>query len=235
VISIVAFCPQPPIMVPEVAMSAAPELDQLRAACAEAIRRLGSEGRQLVVLGAGEVSRSHSPLARGSLAGYGLPLEVHLGAPGCGGAIELPLSLTIGAWLVNATLGERTGAIGVSVGPEFGRSRAAVELMTMAEAADVALLVMGDGSARRSAAAPGSLDPRAARFDDAVVGALREGDASALAALDEPLGEALLAAGVPAWRAAGRVLDGGSYDAELLFADDPYGVGYYVASWTTRG
>jgi hypothetical protein len=45
----------------------------------------------------------------------------------------------------------------------------------------------------------------------------------------------LLAAGVPAWQAAGRLLDGGDYTAELLYRDDPYGVGYFVAAWTARG
>jgi hypothetical protein len=34
---------------------------------------------------------------------------------------------------------------------------------------------------------------------------------------------------------AGRLLADISYDARLLYADDPYGVGYYVAAWTARG
>lgn len=228
------FCPQPPLLVPELAAGAAPELSALRAACVGAVGRLAGHGR-LVVLGAGEPSRSHSPLARGSLAGYGLPIEVHLGAAGCGGAVELPLSLTIGAWLVGAALGPRSGAVGFSIGADFAGSRAAVELLALAEADEVALLVMGDGSARRTAAAPGHIDPRAVPFDDTVIAALRDGDASALAALDLELGRELLAAGVPAWRAAGGLLDQGAYDAELLYADDPYGVEYVVAVWTARG
>ncbi|MDT4982825.1 MAG: hypothetical protein QOF95_315, partial [Pseudonocardiales bacterium] len=44
-----------------------------------------------------------------------------------------------------------------------------------------------------------------------------------------------LAAGVPAWRAAGELLGGGTYDTEIRYADDPFGVSYVVASWTTRG
>jgi len=235
VISAVAFCPQPPLLVPQLAAGAAGELGALRAACAAALGRVAGDSRQLVLLGAGESSRSFSPLARGSLAGYGLPLEVHLGAPGCGGALELPPSLTIGAWLVGDVLGPRTGAVGFSVGPDFAGGRAAVELLALAESEELALLVMGDGSARRSARAPGYLDPRAVPFDDAVVAALQEGDATALAALDPILGADLLAAGVPAWRAAGGLLDGRSYDAELRYADDPYGVGYFVAIWTARG
>jgi len=174
----------------------------------------------------------HSPVARGSLSGYGVSLDVHLGSPACGGAAELPLSLTVGAWLVDQALGPSTGAVGFSVGPDFAASRAAVELLAMAESAPLALVVMGDGSARRSTTAPGYLDPRAGPFDAEVAAALSHGDGEALADLDEGLGAELLAAGVPAWRAAGALLAGGSYDAELLYADAPYGVGYFAAAWT---
>ena len=167
--------------------------------------------------------------------GYGVPFEVALGSPACGGAAELPLALTIGAWLLRRSLGERSGAVGVSVGPGFASTRAALELLALAETQRLGLVVMGDGSARRSVRAPGYLDERAEPFDAAVEATLRSGDGDALANLDEPLGEQLLAAGVPAWRAAGAILAGGDYDADLLYSDAPYGVGYFVAYWTARG
>jgi hypothetical protein len=235
VISAVAFCPHPPLLVPQLAGTTSRELERLRSACTAAIEPLGGAGRQLVVIGAGASSRSHATRARGSLAGYGAQLAVHLGAPGCGSGQELPLSLTIGAWLVGAALGPSTGAVGYSVGPDFATTRPAAELLARVETEDAALLVMGDGSARRGVTAPGYLDARAVPFDDAVVAALREGNATALASLDPLLGEALLAAGVPAWRAAGRLLSSRTYDAHLRYADDPYGVGYFVATWTARG
>ena len=234
VISAAAFCPNPPVLVPAVASGAAPELDALRAACVEAITRIARPQRQIVLLGAGERSLSHSPLSRGSFAPYGVALEVHLGSPGCGGAVDLPLSLTVGAWLVGQALGPRSGAVGYSVGPDFASSRAAVELLELAQSRDIGLVVMGDGSARRSTAAPGYFDARAAPFDDQVVAALRAGDPVTLEGLDASLGEQVLAAGTPAWRAAGGLVDGVDYDADLLYADDPYGVGYAVAVWTTR-
>lgn len=231
-ISAVAFCPHPPLLVPQLAGGAAGEVASLRAACAAAVARVATGPRQLVLLGAGESSRSYSPLARGSLAGYGLPLEISLGAPGGGGALELPPSLTIGAWLVRDVMGPRSGAVGFSVGVDFAASPAALELLALARSEELGVIVLGDGSARRSATAPGYLDSRALDFDGGVAAALKEGDVAALAALDPVLGAELLAAGVPAWRAAGKLLEGGSYDAELLYAADPYGVGYYVAVWT---
>ena len=230
-----AFLPNPPVVVPAVASGAAGELELLRRASSEALLRVYGDGTgRLAMLGPAGTSAVHSPVARGSLSGYGVSLEVHLGSPGCGGAVELPLSLTVGAWLLGQALGPSTGAVGFSVGPDFAASRAAVELLALAESSRLTLVVMGDGSARRSTTAPGYLDPRAEPFDAAVAAALGDGDGEALADLDEVLGAELVAAGVPAWRAAGALLAGGSYDAELLYSDAPYGVGYFAAVWTTH-
>jgi hypothetical protein len=229
-----AFCPHPPVLVPDVAQGAAGELAEVRAACAEAIADVAGLGAQLVLLGCDSASASHSPLCRGSLSGFGVPVQVHLGAPTCGGQLDLPLSLTVGAWLVREVLGPRNGAVGFSIGPDFAGSRAAVELLGLADGHDIVLLVMGDGSARRSTSAPGYLDDRAAGFDAGVVAALATGGAAALQDLDPVLGAELLSAGVPAWRAAGRLLDGADYDARLLLDAAPYGVGYFVATWIVR-
>ena len=230
-ISGAAFCPQPPVLVPDLAGSAAPELDDLRDACRTAIRAVAAAGHQLVLIGAGPTSILHSPLARGTLAGFGLAGEIHLGAPTCGGALELPLALTVGAWLVRDTLGPRSSAIGISVGPDFSTSSAAVELLRLAEDSEIALVVLGDGSARRSVAAPGHLDERAEGFDAAVVSALEAGDADSLAELDEKVGAELMAVGVPAWRAVGSVLGAERYRTAVLADVAPYGVGYFIATW----
>jgi hypothetical protein len=97
-----------------------------------------------------------------------------------------------------------------------------------------AYLVVGDGSARRTERSPGYVDPRAEPFDAAVAAALADGDAGALRDLDPVLGADLLAAGVPAWRAVGDALAGRRYEADLLYDEAPYGVGYFVAVWEGR-
>ena len=232
-ISGAAFCPQPPLLIPEIAGAAAAELDELRSACRAAVTEVSTPGHQIVLLGNGPVSRFHSPLARGSMGGFGMAGEVHLGAPTCGGSLELPPSLTVGAWLVRDVLGPRSGAVAFSVGPDFDSSTAAVELLRCAEESDVALIVMGDGSARRSTSAPGYLDERAADFDAAIATALAAGDAEALAGVDLELADELLVAGGPAWRTVGGLLAGGRYRAALTYDAAPYGVGYFVASWLT--
>lgn len=220
-----AFCPHPPVLVPELAQGAAAELDELRDACRDAIRRIAAPGVSFLVLGAGESTGRHDPTARGSFAGYGVDLDVPLGSDEPG-AVELPLSLAVGAWLLRNALGPNCGARGWSIGPEG--------LGAPPADGPVALLVMGDGSARRSLKAPGYLDDRAGAFDAAIAAILAEGDAAALTGIDEGLATELLAAGAPAWRAAGTLLLDAEWEAELLADVAPYGVGYLAAAWTRR-
>lgn len=222
----VAFCPHPPLLVPLVAQGAAPELDELRAACRTAIGRVAGLGRELLVIGSGDRWQQHGATARGSLAGYGVSLEIPLGSDEPG-PVELPLSLTIGAWLLRETLGPDCGATGLSVGEHDAGA-------VPGAAAPTALLVMGDGSARRSASAPGYLDARAAGFDAQLVRALHGGAREALQ-VDVQLGDELLAAAPRAWSAARPLLDGALYRAELLYDAAPYGVGYFVATWMRDG
>jgi hypothetical protein len=94
-----------------------------------------------------------------------------------------------------------------------------------------AVLVFGNGSARRSEKAPGHLDERAADFDDAALEALARGDAAVLAGLDERLGAELLADGIGGLRRVGRALTGSPVVASTLYADDPFGVQYWVVTW----
>jgi aromatic ring-opening dioxygenase LigB subunit len=96
------------------------------------------------------------------------------------------------------------------------------------------LLVMGDGSARRTEKAPGWLDERAAGFDAASAAALASGNPEQLRQIDQELGRELLAAGAPAWRAAARLLAHTAWEGAVSYDDAPYGVGYLVAVWSAR-
>lgn len=229
-ISAVAFCPSAPVLVPDVAQGAAPELDALRAACRTAIRAAaGPDPGSVVLLAAHDTGRSYGARSRGSLRGLGVPLEVGLG-PDTDGPCDLPLPLTVGAWLVRDALGPDVPITGTTVA-----AHPPAQIFGDADAeADVAVIVVGDGSARRTLKAPGYLDERAAPFDTTVQNALRSGDVDTLAALDAGLGAELLASGVPAWRAIAPVLAGRAWEATLHYADDPYGVRYFAASWLAR-
>jgi len=94
----------------------------------------------------------------------------------------------------------------------------------------VGLLVMADGSARRSPRAPGYLDPRAAAFDAALERAVRGGDLGPLRAMDQALARELLAAGRPGWQVLAGAMPGRVPATEILYADDPFGV-FYLVAW----
>ncbi len=188
----------------------------------------GSAISRIVLLGAGDTPACYGPGAAGSFAGYGVGLGVRLpGEPNADRASgPLPLSLAVGAWLLQQA--SWTGkAIGLTCD-----ARAALPDGFAGLGPGDGLLVMGDGSARRTEKAPGWLDDRAAGFDAEVGAALAAGDPDRLGRLDLDLGYQLLAAGVPAWRAASRLLAGTTWRPDVSYDDAPYGVGYLVATWS---
>ena len=205
-----AVCPHPPMIIPEVASGAADDLAVLRTACDAAVTTLlEREPERVVVLGTGELAGNWDESAGGTFSPYGVGF--HVGGPGS----ELPLSLAVGAWLLDRAgwTGPRTYSTGVP------------------GADGAALLVMADGSAKRSTTAPGFLDDRAEEFDASIAAALAAGDAEALAALDADLGANLWAAGVPALRTLGELTKGADIVAHLRVDVAPFGVGYWVADW----
>jgi hypothetical protein len=221
-----AVCPHPPLLIPAVASGAAHELDDLRAACLTAIDQLAAADR-LVIVGSGPVTGHwFDATAAGSFGPYGAP-DVRVGS----GDPVLPLSLTMGSWLVEqskiAALPRTLVTVAVDETPAsclaLGRS--------VAEGPDrIALLVMGDGSARRSEHSPVHLHPRAEIFDTTAAAALASADTTTLAALDPDLARELQAAGRAPWQVLAATTD---LSGSLLYHAAPYGVGYFVALWTT--
>jgi hypothetical protein len=228
-----ALCPSPPLLAAGVCGHAA-VLPELREACEAAVGWLLAAAPDAVtVVGPAPVTASwppdsvpdlsmHAPalnrLARSAGARHPrvgavdpssppLPLAPAIGGPSSGPpSPPVPLALAIGTQLLDAAgyVGPRVlQSVAESASPDacrdLGRDLAADAPLT-------ALLVMGDGSARRSAAAPGYLDDRAEPFDALVEQALRDGDLAALASLDPDLARDLLAAGRPAWQVLAAAL-----------------------------
>jgi len=224
-----AVCPHPPLLVPEVASGAASELDDLRAACLAAIEHLAAADRLLVVGSASAPEpASYDGSSGGSFGAYGAP-GVRVGT----GDAVLPLSLAMGAWLIEQTkavdlprsyLAVPTDALPASC---FALGR---ELAAGNER--IGLLVMGDGSARRSEHSPVHLHPRAEIFDTTVANALDRADSAVLAALDPDLAAELQAAGRAPWQVLAGVLETSGLTGDLAYHAAPYGVGYFVAAFT---
>ncbi|MEU1530622.1 class III extradiol dioxygenase subunit B-like domain-containing protein [Streptomyces fagopyri] len=235
-----AACPCPPLLVPEVAAGAAPELAAARDACADALGVLAaSRPDLLVVVGPAELGEpgAYPEGTPGSFRGFGVDLGVRLGRGGGTPPVPpertLPSSLAVAAWLLERTDWSDAPVTGLAVPEPFTSERChGAGAEAAGQAARVALLVMGDGSACRTLKAPGYLDERAVAFDAEVARALGAADVAALRALDAGLARELKVSGRAPW----QVLAGAAEDAELggalLYEDAPYGVGYLVAAWS---
>jgi hypothetical protein len=223
----VAFCPSPPVLVPAIAGRGADGLRELRVACAEAVSALLAGGPEVVVVvGAGvEDGVRFGPGDAGDLRGLGVALEVSFSERTKPGGRRVPWAHTLGAWLL-----DEAGHAGARLGVGPGDLTAALGDLP----GPVGVLAIGDGSARRTDRAPAAFDAAAGPYDAAVARALAEGDPGALAALDEAVGERLLATGARVWRAVGTALAGRRAGATLHYDAAPFGVGYLVAVWQVR-
>jgi hypothetical protein len=258
VIVAAALCASPPLLHPALTGRQA-VLPELRSACAEAVARLLLERPEVIVVvgpaaATGEWDAAGWLDAAAFAPGPAFSGPALSGSVATAGAGALPLSLGLGAMLLDQG-GYRGLRRLFAVGPDAPTgSCAALGAELAAGAARTALLVMGDGSARRSLKAPGHLDPRAEPFDADVERAVRAGRLGALLELDEALARDLMATGRPAWQVlAGAMPDGAGPDdtgadgagadgagadgagadgalmAEVLYCDDPFGVAYLVA------
>ncbi|MEU5525950.1 hypothetical protein ABZ744_03315 [Micromonospora chersina] len=230
-----AVCPHPPLIVPELAGAAAPELDDLRAAADAAVARLlAADPEAILLLGAGPETEQFGTADYGSLRSFGLDRDVRLWKVNCTGVHALPLSLTIGAWLVNRS-GTELPRLARAVAADAAPAQCAALGAELVAEADgrIALLVLGDGSACRGVKAPGYDDPRAPAYDEGVATALAGADVEALLGLDPALSAELKAAGRAPWQvlAGAARAAGGDWRADVSYHQAPYGVAYFVANW----
>lgn len=203
----VVVCPSPPMLLPEYVGLQDPAA-ALRNRCVAAIRSaLKSSDADVAVILTG-----CEPTPRTSKAPLGVRIGEHLLAQaGWAGPIE-------------------------HVTVPFDASSTAVEAAGVALAARsdrVLVLVVADGSARRSERAPGHLDERAFGVDDQILSALRNVDPAGLLSLDPVLAGEVLASGRAALQVLAHAVRGMTgLGGGLLWSDDPYGVLYAVAHWT---
>jgi hypothetical protein len=217
VIISVAVCPHPPLLIPTIAAGAAFETDDLRAACDAAVARmLAAQPRQVIVIGAD---------------GEGQPRGLRGFAPGVEGLpdAELSLALTLGCWLLDrARATQERRLIGV-------RPDGTPTTPWPATDAPTGLLVMADGTARRSLKGPGYLDERAEPFDATITEALKKADGETLANLDADVAHELLVGGLGAFKALANLAGAAGADdrwqGDVLYDAAPYGVQYTVATW----
>ncbi|HCU92819.1 MAG TPA: hypothetical protein DHU96_08795 [Actinobacteria bacterium] len=234
-----AVCPHPPLLIPGALGAAAGSppaaLRAVADACAVAVHALVAAGPDLIaVVGGGPGDREYPAGAAGSLHDFGVPVTVGEGEP------VLPLSLTVGRWLLDQAM-QAPGAGGHGQVPDIlfqavdQRAPAAdclkLGVLIAERAPRVALLAMGDASARRARDIEGAADPEAQEYDDEVAEALAAADARWLGRLNPALDDELMVAGRAAWQVLAGAASGRRLHGRLLCLAIPYGVTYLVASW----
>jgi hypothetical protein len=123
-------------------------------------------------------------------------------------------------------------AVAVSARPESCR-RLGRRLAGLAPR--VAMLVMGDASARKAIGVPGAPDPEAEQYDAAVAAAMAAADADALAGLDPGQAADLRVTGRAPWQVlAGAAAGTPGLRGRLHCQTAPYDVSYLAASWAAE-
>ncbi|MFC4115748.1 hypothetical protein [Nonomuraea zeae] len=211
-----AVCPPTPLIVPA--------LHDLRSACHTAIEALhAARPDVLIVVGGAETAGTYDGGSAGTLRPWGLDVTTGHGEP------VLPLSLTVGRWLLGEHAPSGLRSVAFDATSEECRATGAA----LGEAGErVALLVMADGSACLSPGAPGRYDEAAKPCNAMIANAIADADAAALGGLDPVEADRLWVSG----RAALQVLAGAAtpnpaLEGRLLMETAPYGVGYLAGLW----
>jgi hypothetical protein len=216
----IVVVPATPLLVPEIAVARS-GLDELQEAARQAVRGLlGDEPAEVVAVGAAPTTGELS--GTWSWQPFGVARRGRTGP-------ALPRPLGLAAWLLDdAGFAGHRCYLGVADDTTPAQCGAlGRRVRTTADA----LLVVADGSARRSVKAPGHLDPRAEPFDAGVAQALRDGDVKALRTLDADLAGDLLVEGRTALHVLAAAGGEDVWVTDLGYDDAPLGVGWWVATW----
>jgi hypothetical protein len=221
VIVAAAVVPHPPVLLPGVTGAPVPEVEELRRAASETLAAVLRTTDSAVVVGAADVTKSWpdlEPMRSGFLG------DRETGE-------RLPLSLSVVRALLPAGARVEWRSVAVDAAPH---DAAALGRDIAAGPEPAAVVIAGDGSARRGPKAPGYEDVRAHPFDAAVTAALAAADTRALAELDPVLAADLMVSGRAPWQVLAAACRDGLWSAELGYAGDPFGVHYVVARWSRR-
>jgi hypothetical protein len=225
VLSAVAIIPSAPVMVPELAATAAEELAELREAVFTAAESLPS---RWIAVGVGAADAVLGPDVTGTFAGYGVDRRVTLSPGAAETPRELPLCALVAGWVRGQAKPEARAEVRVfaadhDVDAALARGR---RLRAEIDAAvdPVGVLVVADGAHTLTPPAPGGYEPDSIPTQAALDDALAAGDAAALTRLPDTV----------VGRVAYQVLAGlteAPRSAKELYRGAPYGVGYFAGVW----
>lgn len=226
VLAAIALIPSAPVLVPQLAGTAADEVTGFRDA---AISVAGALPDRWVVIGVGAAEEVLGPGTRGTFAGYGVDVPVTLSPEASEPVSSVPLCALMAGWLrgranpaATAEIRVYAGDLGVDAAVARGRG-----LRAEIDEADtpIGVLVVADGANTVTPSAPGGYDPDAAAVQNALDDALARGDAEALTRLPTTI------VGRVAYQVLAGLTGPGPRSARELVRGAPYGVGYFVGAW----
>jgi hypothetical protein len=225
-LSAIAIMPSAPVLVPELAGAAAPEVADLTAAVKAAAALLPP---RWVAVGTGRADEVVGPSDMGTFGGFGVDLPVRLSPRDDGLPIELPVCALLAAWVRGQVRPDAEAQVRVYRGDQDADTALARGRELRAEidrAPDpVGVLVVADGANTLSPAAPGGYDPRNAESQLVLDDALANGDVTALARLPHQI------VGRVAFQVLAGLAEPGPRSSKELYRGAPYGVGYFAGIW----
>jgi hypothetical protein len=226
VLSAIAIIPSAPVLVPELAGTAAGEVAELRAAMLAAVSALPP---RWVAVGVGATDSVVGPEAVGTFAGFGVDLAVRLSPQASGQPIDMPLCALIAGWIRAQAQPDARAQVRVYAPHHDGPAAFALGRQLRDEidqaAEPTGVLVVADGVNTLTPAAPGGYQPDDVDVQRALDDALACGDVSALTRLPEQVG------GRVAFGVLAGLADPVPRSAKELHRAAPYGVGYFTGIW----
>jgi len=234
VLSAIAIIPSAPVLVPELAGTAAAELADLSAAVLAAAALLPP---RWIVVGTGradDVLHHDGPNSTGTFAGFGADVRVGLSAQSGSGLpvempVEMPLCALLAAWVRGQVRPEAGARVHVYRDDHDADAALAYGRQLRAEidrAPDpIGVLIVADGVNTLTPSAPGGYDPGNADAQLALDDALATGDVAPLTRLPQQI------LGRVAFQVLAGLAEPGPRSAKELYRAAPYGVGYFAGAW----
>ncbi len=218
---------------------------ELRGAVLAAGAALAEATPYWTVLGVGSSERSYGADTAGTFRGFGVDVRVNLGGPGAELSADpdpdLPLALLVAGWLRAAVAPHVSARARVLAADTSARNCAEIGAKLRAELdaehEPQGVLVVADGAATLSTAAPGYFDERSPRVQKALDQAVATGDRQALLALDPALCADLMMSGRAAYQALAGLFaaDAAPPVVTERYRGAPFGVGWFAGLWRPAG
>jgi len=226
VLTAIALTPSAPVLVPELAGSAAAEVAGFRNAALAAAATLPD---RWIAVGVGPADAVIGPGSLGTFAGYGADVAVSLSPDAEGHPQALPLCALFAGWLRDqvsppARVQVRVYAAGHDSGAAVACGRALrAEIDDATER--IGVLVVADGANTLTQSAPGGYDPAAEVVQSRLDDALAAGRADELTRLPDGI------VGRVAYQVLAGLAPAPLNGATEMMRGAPYGVGYFVGTW----